>query len=116
MSKILFGKNCVPIRNTTCHDNGRQFTDRGLVEFYEKLDIKHITSPVEHPQTNDQAKTANKVILHEFKKRLDPAKGKWIEELLKVFWAYRCIPQSTTQETPYSLTYGTEVMIPVEVG
>jgi len=28
-------------------DNGRQFIDRGLVEFYEKLNIKHITSSVE---------------------------------------------------------------------
>jgi len=79
-------------------DNDRQFTDRGLVEFYEKLDIKHITSSVEHHQTNGQAEAANKVILNEFKKRLDPTKGKWTEDLLKVLWAYWCTPQSTTQE------------------
>ncbi|XP_068461695.1 uncharacterized protein [Phaseolus vulgaris] len=97
-------------------DNGRQFTDRGLAEFYEKLHIKHITSSVEHPQTNGQAEAANKVILNELKKRLGPSKGNWTEELLEVLWAYRCTPQSTTQETPYSLTYGTEAMIPVEIG
>jgi len=79
-------------------DNDRQFTDRGLVEFYEKLDIKHITSSVEHHQTNGQAEAANKVIVNEFKKRLDPTKGKWTEDLLKVLWAYWCTPQSTTQE------------------
>jgi len=50
------------------------------------------------------------------KKRLGPAKGNWTEELLEVLWAYRCTPQSTTQETPYNLTYGTEAMIPVEIG
>jgi len=50
------------------------------------------------------------------KKRLGPAKGNWTEELLEVLWAYRCTPQSTTQETPYSLTYDTEAMIPVEIG
>jgi len=33
-------------------DNDRQFIDRGLVEFYEKLDIKHIVSSLEHPQTH----------------------------------------------------------------
>jgi len=71
-------------------DNGRQFTDRGLTEFYEKLRIKHITSLVEHPQTNDQAEVANKVILNELKKRLGLTKSKWIEELLEVLWAYRC--------------------------
>ena len=50
------------------------------------------------------------------KKRLEPAKGKWTEELREVLWAYRCTPQSTTQETQYSLTYGTKAMILVEVG
>jgi len=77
-------------------DNGQQFTDRGLAEFYKKLDIKHITSLVEHLQTNDQDEAANKVILNELKKRLGLEKGKWIEELLEVLWAYKCTPQSTT--------------------
>jgi len=45
-------------------DNGQQFTDRGLTEFYDKLNIKHITSSVEHPQTNSQAEAVNKVILN----------------------------------------------------
>ena len=56
-------------------DNDRQFTDRTLAEFYEKLHIKHIVSSIEHPQTNGQAEAANKVILNELKKRLGPAKG-----------------------------------------
>jgi len=97
-------------------DNGRQFTDRGLAEFYEKLNIKHITSLVEHLQTNGQAEAANKVILNELKKRLGPAKGNWTEKLLEVMWAYRCSPQSTTQETSYSQMYDTEAMILVEIG
>jgi len=69
-------------------DNGRQFTDRGLAEFYEKLNIKHIASSVEHPQTNSQVKVANKAILNELKKRRGPTKGNWTEELLEVLWAY----------------------------
>nr|KYP38411.1 hypothetical protein KK1_040341 [Cajanus cajan] len=44
------------------------------------------------------------------------AKGAWAEELSEVLWAYRCTPQSTTRETPFRLTYGTDAMIPVEVG
>nr|KYP32509.1 hypothetical protein KK1_046792 [Cajanus cajan] len=35
---------------------------------------------------------------------------------IKVLWAYRCTPQSTNRETPFRLTYGTDAMIPVEVG
>jgi len=54
--------------------------------------------------------------LNELKKRLGVAKGRWTEELLEVLWAYRCTPQTMTQETPYSLTYGTVAIIPIEVG
>jgi len=48
------------------------------------------------------------------RKRLGKAKGRWTEELIEVLWAYWCTPQTTMQETPYSLTYGTEAMITVE--
>ena len=34
-----------------------------------------------YPQGNGQAKTVNKVIVNGLKKRLDDAKGKWVEEL-----------------------------------
>ena len=43
------------------------------------------------------------------------AKGRWTEELIEVLWAYKCTSQTTTQETPYNLTYGTEAMITVVV-
>ncbi|KAI5429190.1 hypothetical protein KIW84_033978 [Lathyrus oleraceus] len=32
-----------------------------------------------------------------------------------VLWAYRTTPHSTTGETPFRLTYGTEAVIPVEI-
>jgi len=97
-------------------DNGRQFIDKGLAEFYKGLQIQHITSSVEHQQTNGQVEATNKVILRELKKRLGDAKGRWADELLEVLWAYRCTPQLTTQETPYCLAYGVYAMIPVEIG
>nr|KYP36467.1 Pol polyprotein [Cajanus cajan] len=97
-------------------DNGLQFTDQKLNKFMTDLGIRHRFTSVEHPQSNGQAEAANKVILSELKKRLGDAKGAWAEELLEVLWAYRCTPQSTTKETPFRLTYGTNAMIPVEVG
>ena len=30
-------------------------------------------------------------------------------------WAYHTTPQSTTKETPFSLMYGSDAMIPVEI-
>ena len=43
-------------------------------------------------------------------------KGAWPEELTNVLWAYRTTARTPTAETPFRLTYGTEAVIPVEVG
>lgn len=45
-----------------------------LREFYKKFDIKHVTSFVEHLQTNDQTKVMNKIIVVELKRKLGHAK------------------------------------------
>ncbi|XP_027351204.1 uncharacterized protein LOC113862312 [Abrus precatorius] len=65
-------------------DNGLQFTDRRFNEFLEGLHIKHRVTSVKHPQTNGQAKAANKVILNELKRRLGLAKGEWAEKLSEI--------------------------------
>ena len=50
------------------------------------------------------------------KKRLDDAKGRWVEELPHVLWTYRTTPRKSTRETPFSMTYGAEAVIPLENG
>ena len=54
--------------------------------------------------------------MYGLKKRLDDAKGKWVEELPHVFWTYRTTPRKSTGETPFSMTYGVEAIIPLENG
>ena len=58
----------------------------------------------------------NRTLLKIIKDRLDEAKGAWPKELPNVLWAYRTTARTLTGETPVSLTYGTEVVIPVKVG
>ena len=58
----------------------------------------------------------NRTLLKIIKTRLDDAKGAWPEELPNVMWAYRTIARTPIGETPFRLTYGTEAVIPVEVG
>ena len=53
--------------------------------------------------------------MNEIKKRLEKAKGKWVEELSNVLWAYRTTPRKATNEMPYSLAFGFEAVIPLEV-
>ena len=67
-------------------------------------------------QGNGHAEAVNKVIVSGLKKRLDDAKGKWVEELPHILWTYRIMPRRSTGETPFSMTYGVEVVIPLETG
>lgn len=57
----------------------------------------------------------NRAILYGLKKRLDKAKGSWHEEFPHILWAYRTTLKVATGETPFSLVYGAEVVIPIEV-
>ena len=58
----------------------------------------------------------NQTLLKIIKTKLDDAKGAWLEELPNVLWAYRTTAKTPIGETPFRLTYGTEAVIPVEVG
>jgi hypothetical protein len=39
-----------------------------------------------------------------------------VEELPNVLWTFRTTPRRSTGETPFSLTYGSEAVIPLEIG
>ena len=47
--------------------------------------------------------------------KLEERKGLRVEEFSKVLWAYRTTLRTSTGETPFSLAYGVEAMIPVEI-
>ena len=69
-----------------------------------------------YPQGNGQLEAVNKVTVNGLKKRLDDAKSKWVEELPHVLWTYRTMPCRSIGETPFLMTYGAEVVIPLETG
>ena len=39
-----------------------------------------------------------------------------MEELPHVLWTYKTTPRRSTRETPFSMTYGAKVVIPLEIG
>ncbi|KAL2253185.1 UNVERIFIED_CONTAM: Gag-Pol polyprotein [Sesamum indicum] len=57
----------------------------------------------------------NRTILQHLKARLS-LKKEWSDELPGVLWAYRTTPRTSTGETPFSLVYGSETVIPAEIG
>jgi len=97
-------------------NNDTQFKAQTYEDFLTRLGVKHLVTSVEHPQTNGQAQTSNRVILKALGTWLDKSKSLWKEELPSILWAYHCSPQTATNETPYRPIYGTNAMIPVEFG
>ena len=97
-------------------NNGLQFDSKAFRKYYYNLSKKNRYPTPAYPQGNWQAETVNKVIVSGFKKRLDDAKEKWIEELPHVLWTYRTTPRNSIGETPFSMTYGAETVIPLENG
>ncbi|GJT28639.1 reverse transcriptase domain-containing protein [Tanacetum coccineum] len=69
-----------------------------------------------HPQTNGLVERANRSLGEGIKARLDKRSKNWMEELPNVLWAHRTMNKSSNGDTPFSLTYGTEAVIPVEIG
>ena len=97
-------------------DNGKQFDNGPFREMCSQLNIKNHYSSPRHSQANGQVEVTNRTLLTQFKTRLEGAKSMWVEELPSVLWAYRTTVRTPTKETPFKLTFGTEAVIPVEIG
>nr|XP_023887690.1 uncharacterized protein LOC111999808 [Quercus suber] len=104
------------VPQTLILDNGLQFDSKAFRKYCFDLGIKNRYFTPAYPRGNGQAEAVNKVIVGGLKKRLDDAKGKWVEELPHVLWSYRTMPRQSTGETPFSMTYGAEAVIPLETG
>ena len=81
--KRFIWKNIVTqfeIPHTLISNNGLQFDSKAFRRYCCDLRIKNIYSTSAYPQGNGQAEAVNKVIVSGLKKRLDDAKGKWMEE------------------------------------
>ena len=97
-------------------DNGTQFESKRFKGFCSNLGIRNFFSLPSYPQASRQVEVSNKVNLDGIKKRLEEAKGKWVEELPSVMRNYQTTHRRSTGETPFALAYGVEAVIPLEVG
>jgi transposase InsO family protein len=100
-------------------DNGTNFTSKDFKSYCENMGIKLKFASIAHPKTNGQVEKANGLICNGIKKRLlaplEKAKHAWVDELPSVLWSLRTTPNAATQEIPFFLVHGAEVVLPVEI-
>ena len=107
----------VPARIIT--HKGTQFTSHAFMQYVHALRCKISFASVAHPQSNGQAERANTEVLRGLKMRnfdtLQKHDKRWIKELSIVLWSLITTPNRATRQTPFSLVYGAETVIPTEL-
>ena len=94
-------------------DRGAHF--RGEVDtLVQEYGIQHHRSSAYRPQTNGAVEAVNKIIKRILRKMVETSRD-WSEKLPFVLWAYRTSFRTSTGATPYSLVYGLEAVLPVEI-
>ncbi|XP_075475618.1 uncharacterized protein LOC142507486 [Primulina tabacum] len=101
---------------TLSQNSTRVVQGKEIRSWCREMKITQYFTFVAYPQANGQTEVVNRIIVQALKTRLQ-GKGKdWVEELPSVLWAYRTTPRAPTQETPFNLVYGSEAVLPVEIG
>ncbi|XP_017984333.1 PREDICTED: uncharacterized protein LOC108663626 [Theobroma cacao] len=95
-------------------DNASNLIGAMVKEVCAKFKIKHHNSTTYRPKMNGAVEVANKNVKKIVEKMTEVYKD-WHEKLLFALHAYRTSVRTSTGATPYSLVYGTEAVLPIEV-
>ncbi|GKF08765.1 reverse transcriptase domain-containing protein, partial [Tanacetum coccineum] len=110
--------------NIVCHfrlpeeivsDNGKQFSGDPFKDWCKKLNIIQHFASIKHTQSNGLVERANRSLGEGIKARFGEGNKNWLEELPHFLWAHCTMIKSSNDDTPFSLTYGTEAVIPAEI-
>ena len=80
----------------------------------QRYGVQHHRSFAYRPQTNGAVEAANKNIKRILRKMVETSRD-WSEKLPFALWAYRTSFRTSTGATPYSLVYGIEAVLPIEI-
>nr|CAN65636.1 hypothetical protein VITISV_037276 [Vitis vinifera] len=80
----------------------------------QRYNIRHHRSSAYRPQTNGAVEAANKNIKRILRRMVETSRD-WSKKLPFALWAYRTSFRTSTGATPYSLVYGMEVVLLVEI-
>ncbi|XP_039683803.1 uncharacterized protein [Medicago truncatula] len=115
---VKFIKNHIICRygipNRIITDNGTNLNNKMMKELCDDFKIEHHNSSPYRPQMNGAVEAANKNIKRIVQKMVVTYKD-WHEMLPFALHGYRTSVRTSTGATPFSLVYGMEAVLPVEV-
>jgi len=95
-------------------DNALNFNRKLIVKLYSKWKIDHFNSSHYKPNMNDVIEAANKNLKKIIQNMIVTYKD-WHEMLSYTLHAYHTTIKTSTSANPYSLVYGVEAIMPLEV-
>ena len=108
----VFAKVGIPDEILT--DQGSNFMSNLLQEIYLMLNISHLRTSPYHPQTDGQTERFNGTLKSMIRKFTASNQKDWDEHLPYLLFAFREVPQESTEFSPFELLYGRRVRGPLD--
>ena len=109
----VFAKVVIPDEILT--DQGSNFMSNVLQEIYLMLNISHLRTSPYHPQTDGQTERFDGTLKSMIRKFTASNQKDWDEHLPYLLFAFREVPQESTEFSPFELLYGRRVRGPLDV-
>jgi transposase InsO family protein len=95
-------------------DQGTSFKNQLMNSLSQLLGYHHIFSTPYHPQSNGQIERFNGTFVTQLAKLTDRETNNWDEYLYPIVFAYNTGIHSTTNITPFELTFGRKANLPTD--
>ncbi|KAL1178109.1 hypothetical protein V6Z11_A03G074900 [Gossypium hirsutum] len=95
-------------------ENALNLNNSTIAEVSSQFKIKHYNSSSYSPKMNGVVEAANKNIKKIVGKLIETYKD-WHKKLPFALYTYRTLVRTSTGATPFSLVYGMEAVLPIEV-
>lgn len=97
-------------------DRGPAFASKQFDEFLQEWNVQHVMSTPEHPQTNGLVERMNRTLTSTLAAYLNLNQDDWDIRLQDATFSINTARQSTTELTPFELTYGRTAVLSHELG